>query len=375
MAKYKEPDVDQTQIVVLNFSELFPEDHPTNKLLKIINKLDLSMFDENYANDIRGRLAFPVDRLLAILFYSILHGNISMRDTARDIRKRADLLYLSGGLGLDHSTLSIFRNRHCQAIEELFNETVFLGAEAGFINFETVCIDSTKMKGNANRKDIGKADDLQMRYEKSKKNSQHKYKEWLKSGDTEDKKALRRTRERLARNEDRLLAGLNFLKENKNRKRVHLTDRDADYHKNGDKGFIIGYKAHVSVDTKTRMIVDKQVVTQQPDSPQTVELVEQVETIKANAICKKSKNKKVAQTKYVLDAGYASESNLERLSDKDIYMPDAEYATQIKENWDKREHKRQEDYPDIEFRYNKKGDKFICPNGPESDYKEETNIR
>ncbi len=80
MANYKQPDENQTQIVILNFSELFPEGHPTSKLLRIINKLDLSCFDENYHNDNKGRPAFPVDRLLAILFYSILNSNISMRN-------------------------------------------------------------------------------------------------------------------------------------------------------------------------------------------------------------------------------------------------------------------------------------------------------
>ena len=120
-------DVDQFQMVMLNFRELFPEDHPTSKLLDIIHQLDLSSFDENYVNSSSkgGRKAFPVDRLLAILIYSILHGNISMRNLERDLSQRADLLYLSGGLSLDHSTISVFRKRHAKAIEELFTQTVF----------------------------------------------------------------------------------------------------------------------------------------------------------------------------------------------------------------------------------------------------------
>ena len=43
-------DVDQFQMVMLNFRELFSEDHPTSKLLDIIHQLDLSSFDENYVN-------------------------------------------------------------------------------------------------------------------------------------------------------------------------------------------------------------------------------------------------------------------------------------------------------------------------------------
>ena len=68
MARYQTTDVDQNQMVMLNYGELFSEEHPTRKLLELIRKLDLSEFDNNYINDTDkgGRPAFPVDRLLAI---------------------------------------------------------------------------------------------------------------------------------------------------------------------------------------------------------------------------------------------------------------------------------------------------------------------
>ena len=89
MARYQTTDVDQNQMVMLNYGELFSEEHPTRKLLELIRKLDLSEFDNNYTNDTDkgGRPAFPVDRLLAILFYSLLHGNILIpgRNLERDL--------------------------------------------------------------------------------------------------------------------------------------------------------------------------------------------------------------------------------------------------------------------------------------------------
>ena len=121
MANYKHANTNQSQIVVLNFGELFPEDHHVRRLLEIIQQLDLSQFDSNYLNGTAkgGRKAFPVDRLLAILIYSLLHGNISMRNLERDLSQRADLLFLSGGLTLDHTTISVFRKRHTEASEKV----------------------------------------------------------------------------------------------------------------------------------------------------------------------------------------------------------------------------------------------------------------
>jgi hypothetical protein len=45
MAKYKQPDPEQGQFVVLNFSELFLADHPVPRLLETSRSFDLSKFD------------------------------------------------------------------------------------------------------------------------------------------------------------------------------------------------------------------------------------------------------------------------------------------------------------------------------------------
>ena len=91
MAKYMHADDDQFQMVTLNFRELFPTEHPIRQLLSIIRGLDLSAFDQNYANSSAkgGRSAFPrADRLLTILIYSLLHGYIHARDNARYVPTR-----------------------------------------------------------------------------------------------------------------------------------------------------------------------------------------------------------------------------------------------------------------------------------------------
>ena len=78
-----------------------------------------------------------------------------MRSIERDMKQRADLLYLSGGLSLEHSSIGVFRKRHAEAIKDMFKQTVFLGTEANLIDLDAVCIDSTKIKANANARDIG----------------------------------------------------------------------------------------------------------------------------------------------------------------------------------------------------------------------------
>ena len=167
MAKYKEPNVDQLRFVPVNFAELFPEDHPLTQLLAAIRKLDLGKFYAGYKNDTAagGRPADSSERILAVIVYSLLYGGISMRILQRELAVRADLLYLSGGMNIDHTTFCVFRKRRHEAILKLFSQTVFVGTQAGFIDLDTVCIDSTKIRAWAGRRDIGDREQLARRYQ------------------------------------------------------------------------------------------------------------------------------------------------------------------------------------------------------------------
>jgi transposase len=140
MARYIEPDSDQSQIVVLNFADLYPPEHRLSRFLRLVRSLDFSAFDAGYENDgpSGGRPAIPVDRMLAVILYSLLYGNVSMRRLEADLGQRADLMFLAGGLRFDHSTISFFRRRHEQAIQALFTQAVFLGVEGGLIDFDAL---------------------------------------------------------------------------------------------------------------------------------------------------------------------------------------------------------------------------------------------
>ena len=359
MANYKEPDPEQYRFITLNFADLYPEDHPVSLLLATIRKLDLSEFDANYENDTGagGRPAFPVDRMLSILFYSLLYGNISMREVEREVRQRADLMYLSGGMTLDHTTISVFRKRHEEAIKNLFAQVVFVGIQTGQVDLETVCIDGTKIKANANRQDIGTREELARRFKHVKEACKKRYEEWGRGGDATRKK------KRLERHKEKLEAALEFMDKHPDRKRVHLNEPDADWQKS-KTGYVAGYNAHVAVDSKSRMIVHTEVATSQADSNNTVSMVEGVEKIAAKGLPEKK-----CRTKYVLDSGYASENNLRSLEGRNLYMPDREHARLSggKQKPEERDLKslaeEMEPKSGLDFVYNKKKDSFTCPRG------------
>ena len=372
MAKYIDPQTDQYRMVILNFDELFPPDHFLCRLLEMIRGLGLEAFDGGYSNDegFGGRSALPPDRVLAILIYSLLYGNISMRNLERDMGSRAKLMFLSGGLSMDHSTMSVFRKRHRDAIEDLFAKVVFLGFEGGFIDLDTVCIDSTKIKASANRRDIGTEKELGKRLEEVKEACSRRFRQWEESADREDADEQKKRLEKLERKRRKLERALEFLKGNESRKRVHLNEPDADWQHLRSDSFIVGYSAHVAADSKTKMIVHKEVVVQQADSLFAVPMVEAVEELKSEMTPEKRD-----EIRYALDSGYSSEKNYEALEERDLYMPDRESVNRSRRDGESVTRKRpvhtreanylpEKDYPDsMKFEYNESDDTFLCEGG------------
>lgn len=381
MANYKEPDLSQLRFVPINFAQLFPEDHPLSQLLSVIQSLDLSDFDASYKNDTEagGRPATSCRRIIAVIVYSLLYGGISMRNLQRELAVRADLLYLSGGMPIDHTTFSVFRKRHHEAILKLFGQTVFVGVEAGLIDLDTVCIDSTKIKAWANRRDIGDQEELMRRYEHVRELCEKRYAEWEACEEQEEKKKLEKGVARLSRLKTKIAVAFQFLQEHPERKRVHLNERDADWQKDGAKGFVVGYSTQLAVDSKNQMIVYENVVTDQSDTYQAVPIVEAVEAVKKEVL-----ETKQEEVKYVLDCGYSCAESLKALQEREVYMPDQNFVERLGGGKTKPEDRSGKigpppvkakesrfDGQKFEFVYQASEDRFVCPAGETLSFRSE----
>ena len=294
-----------------------------------------------------------------------------MRNLQRELAVRADLLYLSGGMTIDHTTFSVFRKRHREAILKLFSQTVFVGVEAGLIDLDTVCIDSTKIKAWANRRDIGDQEELARRYEHVRELCEKRYAEWEACEEEEDKKKLEKGVARLSRLKTKIAVAFQFLQEHPERKRVHLHEQDADWQKDGSKGFVVGYSTQLAVDSKNQMIVYENVVTDQGDTYQAIPIVEAVQAVKNEVL-----EAKHDEVKYVLDCGYSCAESLKALQERDVYMPDQQFVKQLGGGKVKPEDRTEEigpppvkakesrfDGQSLEFNYEADQDSFICPAG------------
>ena len=125
------------------------------------------------------------------------------------------------------------------------------------------------------------------------------------------------------------------------------------------------------------MVVHSEVVTKQGDSKYAVSMVEAVEEIKQDVLPEKS-----TKTKYILDSGYASEANLEKLAEQDIYLPDRDYTHEKiggKVKPENRAEMRAEKEEAIEtahrFEYDANTNSFTCPQNNKLYFKREKEMK
>ncbi|EQA63781.1 hypothetical protein [Leptospira alexanderi] len=94
---------------------------------------------------------------------------------------------------------------------------------------------------------------FETRLKQIEKVSKRKFKEWEASADLEHSK-IQNKRKEFERKTDKLKEAVKFLKKHKDRRRVHLYERNCDLQKRRS-GFIVGYNAQAAVDYKSNMII------------------------------------------------------------------------------------------------------------------------
>jgi transposase len=132
-----------------------------------MNELDLSSIYASYErSDGRGLAAYHPTLMARLLLYGYCIGITSSRKIEQATYDNVAFRYLSADQHPDHDTLAAFRQRHHQALADLFVQALRLCQKAGLVKLGNVSIDGTKIKANANAW-------RSMNYEKLSEREQH----------------------------------------------------------------------------------------------------------------------------------------------------------------------------------------------------------
>jgi transposase len=352
MKIFKRYSQDQNFLLPPSLDEFVPEDHEVRIINEVVDTLDLSPLLSWYEGG--GAPAYHPAMMLKVIIYAYSLGIYSSRRITQELKTDTAFMFLSGLQAPDFRTICLFRTQHAAVLPDLFVEVVRLCASLGMVELGHIAFDGTKLRANAALRQSRNKDGLEKEIERIKEEVMQMIEASAKIDEREEQKypdgdgseIAKELREREYRLK-KLQEAREILKREK-LKRVNITDPESRLMQDSQKRIQPSYNGQIAVDDKEQVIVAADVSQNTTDHHEFRPMVEQVE-----------QNLESLPKETSADAGYSSYDNLEYAWQKglDAYIPDDFLeALDKKEDHEKRYHKSN-------FRYDQRGDVYICPEG------------
>lgn len=358
--KFRDYKPDQVMLLPPSLRDWLEPDHVVYFISEVVDRFDLSPIYGSYTG-LRGYPPYEPRMMVKTWLYAFMAGIHSSRKLERALHEDVGFRVLSGNQQPDFWTLSEFRRRHCQALGDLFDQTVRAAAEAGLVKLNHVSVDGTKVKANASKHRAMSYGRMLAEDDRIRKDIERWFEEVDKNDRAEDelygKESGWRLPPELATAEKRREFIGKFMKKLQEQKKaegkdqpepeapppkprppkpvpetqarldfpeapgpegqtrepgeekavglkdkdqINFTDPDSRIMRNSDKAFIQGYNAQAAVDAETHIIVACDLTNQAADGPHLGAMVAQVMATTGR------RPKELSA-----DAGYYSQTNLD----------------------------------------------------------------
>ena len=372
MAKYKRYDYSQKVLIPVCLEEqLVPGSLEFAIHTLIETRMDMSVFEGNYKNDVSGRSAYDPKILLKVVLLGYARGLISSRQIERACCENVTFMALSGNQRPDHSTIAAFVSSMKGQILPLFCDILLVCEQQNLLGGTFFALDGLKLRANASKESSGTVVDLKKKRRKIRQKVKRLLKDQINADkDDDDNFPTSPNREqqidKLQKQADRIER---WLKENDakigvNKKELHSNVTDNDSAKMYTAhGTVQGYNAQALVDSKHQVIVHGEAIGKGLDNDN---LVPVVDDAKKN-LERIGKGSDYLEGKILTaDSSYHSVTNLTKCNEEklDAYIPDNKFR-----NRDKRfasrvgYRRRSKKFTFADFKYDRDKNQYICPNG------------
>lgn len=357
--RFEQIDRAQTVLETVDVEALIPDTHRARLVWNLIEKMDFSRFEADFkALEHRaGRDPWPPCLLIAIWIYSYSRGLSSAREIERQCRYEPGLRWLTGLRVVNHHTLSDFRVRQGEALQQLFVDVLGMLTLKKLITLERVTVDGTKIRACVNKKSFSRESKIRDHLAAARQHLeqlQQQERDGEKSGRAAAVK--RAARERV----DRLASALEEIERLQADRRqgprkpgqVSTTDADAQFMRTGDHGLAPCYNVQLTTDSKHTLIVGVEVSRQPSDAAHLVPAMDLV---------KQQTGRYPKQV--VADGDYTNRANVIDMAKRRIDF----YGS-----WSSAEtpaHGIQSGYEAAVFRYQQQSNEMICPEGQSLTYR------
>ena len=330
-AKPRLKPVERRQLLLrpVEVERLVAEDHAVRAIWGLVGQLDLERFSTEIkaVDGVAGRAAFDPQLLISLWIYAYSQAVSSAREVSRLCQYPPAYQWLTGLEVISYHTLSDFRIRHKEALDQLFTQVLGVLSEAGLITLERVMHDGTKIKACASDKSFRREGRLKAHVELARQQIDEMGDPCSEQLSQRVAKARRRAvREKQQRLESALqqLEQIRAVKTDpaeRQQARASRSDPEARIMEQGHGGYAPSYNVEISTDAQATLIVAVGVSQAANDA---AELEPAVERIEAN--CGR------APEEMVVDAGFTNQPTIVAMEDKQIdligALPDSSARTE-----------------------------------------------
>ena len=149
MSRFIAVDRDTVYLLPPSVNEWLPQDHLARFVVEVIDQMDLSELERQYAG--RGSAAYHPAMLLGLLIYGYASGVHSSRKIERACHDSVAFRFIAANTQPDHDSIATFRRRFLAQIEALFVQVLMLAREMKCLKLGTIALDGTKIAANASK--------------------------------------------------------------------------------------------------------------------------------------------------------------------------------------------------------------------------------
>jgi len=326
-----------------SLEDLLPRDHPARMVREFVDAQDLEAlgFKTRQAED--GRPNYSSNLLLKAWLYGYVSKTRSTRGVERACMEMIGMLWLTGMLQPDHTTLWRFWRDNHEAIRKLFKQLLQIAASFNLVGMVLHAVDGTKIFSQASEQKAWHRTSVEEKLQMLDKAIDEIMKQTEEAA-AEEGGEYRLPEELQKRQQlrEKIQGQLKQLEE-KDRDHLQPKDEDARVMKcRSRKKF--AYNAQAVVDQQSKLIVAADVVTDESDNHQLVPMIDQVQ-----------KNLGQVAEQTVADGGYFATTELAAAEEKNypvlVNLPESVQGPE------------DEPYHASRFVYDAEKDQCICPRG------------
>ncbi|MBS1905665.1 MAG: transposase [Actinobacteria bacterium] len=146
---FRGADRDQSFLLPPSITDWLAEDHLAWFVIDAVDQIDMGPFLSAYRADGRGGAAYHPKVMLALLVYAYACGQLSSRKIEQACQTDIAFRVITGNQVPDHTAIARFRQAHAERFGHVFTEVLALCKTAGMTGVGMVAVDGTKLSAPA----------------------------------------------------------------------------------------------------------------------------------------------------------------------------------------------------------------------------------